>query len=64
MMKTRLTAMAALVLLMPLAVSAQDDGDKDDDFGLWATVEAVKKVDKKFSVGMDAELRTRTHEQG
>ena len=58
MMKTRLTTMAALLLLVPLAVSAQDD-DKDDDFGLWTTVEAVKKVDKKLSVGMDAELRTR-----
>lgn len=59
MMKTRLTTMAALLLLVPLAVSAQDDGDKDDDFGLWTTVEAVKKVDKKLSVGLDAELRTR-----
>ena len=59
MMKTKLMTMAALLLLVPLAVSAQDDGDKDDDFGLWTTVEAVKKVDKKLSVGLDAELRTR-----
>ena len=37
-----------------LAVSAQSD-----DFGLWSSVEVQKKIDKKWSVGLEAELRTR-----
>jgi len=38
---------------MSLCVSAQDD------FGMWYSVGAEKKIDKKFSVGAEVEFRTR-----
>lgn len=41
---------------MPLMATAQESGD---DMGVWASVEATKKIDKKLSVGAEAELRTR-----
>jgi hypothetical protein len=43
-------------LTLPLAVSAQD---KSDNFGIWTSIGAEKKIDKKLSVGVEAEFRTR-----
>ncbi|MBR1542931.1 MAG: DUF2490 domain-containing protein [Bacteroidaceae bacterium] len=47
-----LLALAAL----PLSVSAQDS---DDDFGIWTSIGAEKKINKKLSVEAEAEFRTR-----
>ncbi|MBO4850246.1 MAG: DUF2490 domain-containing protein [Prevotella sp.] len=41
----------------PLAGFAQ--ADSGDDFGTEISIEAVKKIDKKFTVGVEAEMRTR-----
>ena len=46
----------ALFMLAPLCnVNAQT---VEDDFGIWATFEASKKINKKFKFVADAELRT------
>ena len=46
----------AIFTLAPLCnVNAQSSGD---EFGVWATVEASKKINKKFKFIADAELRT------
>lgn len=44
----------AAMLLMPTATFAQAD-----DFGIWTSISAAKKVNKKLSFDIDAELRTR-----
>ena len=43
-------------IALPLTASAQD---KSDDFGIWTSVGAEKKIDKKLTVGVEAEYRTR-----
>lgn len=43
-----------VLLMLPLVACAQSD-----DFGIWTSVSADKKINKKFSVGIDAELRSR-----
>ena len=43
-----------MAVAMPISVLAQGD-----DFGTILSVEADKKVNKKFSVGLEAEMRTR-----
>ena len=43
-------------ITLPLAGNAQD---KSDDFGIWSSVGAEKKVNKKLTVGVEAEYRTR-----
>ncbi len=53
-MKTR-TYILTLLLVVPTLAWA---GDKDD-FGLWMGVGAQKALPHNFSVGLDAELRTR-----
>ena len=46
----------AIFTLAPLCnINAQSS---DDEFGVWATVEASKKINKKFKFVADAELRT------
>lgn len=46
----------AIFTLAPLSnVNAQSS---DDEFGVWATFEASKKINKKFKFAADAELRT------
>lgn len=52
-MRTKTFCLLALMML-PLASFAQGD-----DFGVWTSVEAEKKINKKISVGLEAELRTR-----
>lgn len=47
-------AILFLLILMPLMASAQSD-----DFGIWTSVGAEKKVNKKFAVDVEAEYRTR-----
>ena len=42
------------LMMMPLSSLAQSD-----DFGVWTSIGAEKKISKKLSVGMEAELRTR-----
>lgn len=32
---------------------------QSDDFGIWTSIEVQKKIDKKWSVGVEAEMRTR-----
>ena len=56
---TSLGIIALLIAIFTLAplcnVNAQSSGD---EFGVWATVEASKKINKKFKFIADAELRT------
>lgn len=47
---------AITCVLMPLLASGQDN---KSDLGLWASVGAEKKIDKKLTVGVEAEFRTR-----
>ncbi len=42
-----------LLMLLPATAMAQDD------FGVWYSAGAEKKIDKRWSVGVEAELRTR-----
>ncbi|MBR3014155.1 MAG: DUF2490 domain-containing protein, partial [Bacteroidaceae bacterium] len=44
---------ALILLVLALNVSAQDD------FGMWYSVGAEKKIDKKLSLEAEAEFRTR-----
>lgn len=50
----RATAIALLLVAAPVVLPAQSD-----DFGMWYTISAEKKIDKKWSVGIDADFRTR-----
>ena len=51
---TKLSLIAAAVLMtVPATLPAQDD------FGIWATAGVEKKIDKKWSVGAEAEYRSR-----
>lgn len=52
-MKRQLTILL-LMALMPLGSMAQDD-----DFSVWTSIAADKKINKKVSLGVEAELRTR-----
>ena len=52
-MKSKVLYLLAL-LMLPLASAAQSD-----DFGVWTSVGVEKKINKKVSVGLEAELRTR-----
>ena len=36
---------------------------QSDDFGVWTSISADKKVNKKFSVGIEAEMRTRDNSE-
>ena len=55
MRKNIITLLVAIFTLAPLCnVNAQSD----DEFGIWATVEASKKINKKFKIVADAEFRT------
>ena len=55
MRKNIITLIVAIFTLAPLCdVNAQSD----DEFGIWATFEASKKINKKFKFVADAELRT------
>lgn len=55
MKKTTLSIICTLVIaLMPVSGFAQSD-----DFGIWASVGAEKKLGKKWAVGLEAEMRTR-----
>jgi len=58
-MKRKWSVMAMVALLMPLTAWAQSDDDSGDDFGVWTTIEAEKKINKKFSLEAEGELRTR-----
>ena len=48
--------LVAMFLLTPLcSISAQET---ENEFGIWGTIEASKKINKKFKFVADAELRT------
>ena len=47
-----------LAMLMLAPISSANAQSTNDSFGIWATVEASKKINKKFKVVADAELRT------
>ena len=49
---------ALLLVLFTLTPLCNASAQSDDEFGIWATVEASKKINKKFKVVGDAELRT------
>ena len=57
MMMKKLIGLLALGML-PMVGFAQN-ADDGDDFGTILSLEGVKKIDKKFSVGLEAEMRTR-----
>lgn len=44
----------AMLALLPVGAFAQSD-----DFGLWTSLEAEKRINKKLSIGLEAEMRTR-----
>ena len=46
------------LMLLPVICFAQNT-DEGDDFGTVISLEGEKKIDKKFSVGLEAEMRTR-----
>ena len=54
--KSIITLLIAMLMLAPL-YNANAQNNKDE-FGIWATVEASKKINKKFKVVADAEFRT------
>lgn len=51
-----LALLIAMFMLAPLCNA--DAQATEDEFGIWATVEASKKINKKFKVVGDAEFRT------
>ena len=55
--KTRSVAaiILAILTIVPLGIKAQENSD---EFGVWTTFEASKKINKKFKFGIDAEFRT------
>ena len=54
--KSIITLLIAMLMLAPLCNANAQGGE--DEFGIWATVEASKKINKKFKFVADAELRT------
>ena len=54
--KSIITLLIAMLMLAPLYNANAQGGE--DEFGIWATVEASKKINKKFKFVADAELRT------
>ena len=53
----RCVAAVALTLLVALPASAQFNGKEGKDFGLWMTMGAEKKINKKWSLGLEFEYR-------
>ena len=51
--------MKRVVLFFVMCVTAMAASAQSDDFGLWTSLEVQKKIDKKWSVGLEAEMRTR-----
>ena len=52
----------AVLAIAPLCTTnAQSD---DDEFGVWTTLEASKKINKKLKLDFEAELQTREMAQG
>ena len=57
--KRRVGATALLLAIFMLApIYSANAQSANDSYGIWATVEAEKKINKKFKVVADAELRT------
>lgn len=54
-----MNAMKRTALIFMMCVAAMAASAQSDDFGIWASIEAEKKIDKKWSVGFEAEMRTR-----
>ena len=48
-----------IVMLMLAGMGASQVKAQNDDFGMWYEVSAEKKLSKKWSVGVEAEFRTR-----
>ncbi len=48
-----------LIVFLGLLFVQQPCSAQSDDFGMWTSVELEKKVNKKFSLGLEAEMRTR-----
>ena len=59
MFKRLLFLLSVIALLLPLGVRAQGMGD--DDFGLWYELGVEKNLPKKFSLGLDGEVRTQNN---
>ena len=51
--------MKRTILCLLMGVTAMTAMAQSDDFGIWTSVEVQKKIDKKWSVGAEAEMRTR-----
>ncbi len=54
----RLTLIATLLLATTLTASAQQQPKTSDDFGVWSSITAEKKLSKKASIDIEAEYRT------
>ena len=48
--------LTAMLVIVPFC--SADAQSNDDEFGVWATVEASKKINKKLKLDFEAELRT------
>ena len=53
--RTILCIVLAILTIAPFSLKAQNNSD---EFGVWTTFEASKKISKKFKFGFDAEFRT------
>lgn len=53
--RTILCIVLAILTIAPFSLKAQENSD---EFGVWTTFEASKKINKKFKFGFDAEFRT------
>ena len=53
----RLSILLLIAMILPFTtVNAQSEND--DEFGVWTTLEASKKINKKLKAGFEAEFRT------
>ena len=49
--------MKRITILMMLCLATMPASAQGDDFGLWTSIEVQKKIDKKWSVGLESEFR-------
>ena len=51
--------MKKLLIIIAAMAFATTGYAQSDDFGIWTSIEAQKKINKKFNLSLEGELRTR-----